>query len=119
MMGQTKGISLNAALVSDAPLNPFIHLAELTSTSPVMAHITTVSQKVPVDETNAWRTGFFVCAAAATIGALPKPDSFENRPLAIPNLTASFMVEPRKPPIAACPLNAPFRIKARVSGRVE
>ena len=49
-----------------------------------MAHTTTVSQNVPVDETSAWRTGFFVCAAAATMGALPRPDSFEKSPRAMP-----------------------------------
>ncbi len=38
-----------------------------------MRQTTTVSQNVPVDETSAWRTGFLVCAAAATIGALPEP----------------------------------------------
>ena len=53
-------------------------------TSPVSAHITTVSQNVPVDDTKAWRTGFFVRAAAATIGAEPSPDSLLNRPRAMP-----------------------------------
>ena len=43
------------------------------------AHTTTVSQKVPVEDTSAWRTGFRVCAAAAAIGAEPIPDSLENR----------------------------------------
>lgn len=55
-----------------------------TMTSPVMAHMITVSQKVPVDDTSAWRTGLRVWAAAATIGAEPMPDSFENSPRAIP-----------------------------------
>ncbi len=49
-----------------------------------MAQTTTVSQNVPVDDTSAWRTGLRVCAAAATIGALPSPDSFEKSPRAIP-----------------------------------
>ena len=53
-------------------------------TKPVNAQMMTVSQKVPVDDTNAWRTGLRVCAAAATIGADPKPDSLEKRPRAIP-----------------------------------
>ena len=56
----------------------------VTTTSPDSRQITTVSQKVPVDETSAWRTGLRLCAAAATIGAEPKPDSFENRPRATP-----------------------------------
>ena len=32
----------------------------VTSTIPVSAHTTTVSQKVPVLDTSAWRTGFLV-----------------------------------------------------------
>ena len=82
--GPTTGRSLNAALVSAAPVSPFVHSPELTSTRPVMAHTTTVSQKVPVEETSAWRTDVFVCAAAATMGALPRPDSLEKRPRATP-----------------------------------
>src|SRR5437899_6740483 len=85
-------------LVNAAPLRPFVHSPELTNTSPVIAQMITVSQKVPVEETGAWQTGFFVCAAAATIGALPSPDSFEKSPRATPNRMASFMVAPAKPP---------------------
>src|SRR2546425_8317216 len=54
--GPTSGRSPNAALVSAAPVSPFVHSPELTSTRPVMAHTTTVSQKVPVEETSAWRS---------------------------------------------------------------
>ena len=57
---------------------------QLTITIPVMAQMTTVSQNVPDADTKAWRTGFLVCADAATIGAEPRPDSLENKPLAIP-----------------------------------
>ena len=77
-------MSANAAFVSAAPFSPCVQSPELTTTRPVMAQTTTVSQNVPVDETSAWRTGFFVCAAAATIGALPRPDSLEKRPRAMP-----------------------------------
>ena len=70
-------------------------------TIPVSAHITTVSQKVPVEETSAWRTGFRVWAAAATIGAEPNPDSLEKRPLAIPNLAGIITLAPANPPPAA------------------
>ena len=52
----------------------------VTSTRPVIRQTTTVSQKVPVLDTRAWRTGFLVCAAAAAIGAEPMPDSLENKP---------------------------------------
>src|SRR6266540_6948058 len=84
MNGPTTGSSLKADLVKEAPLRPFVQSMELTTTSPVIKQTTTVSQKVPVDETRAWRTGFLVCAAAATMGALPSPDSFENSPRAMP-----------------------------------
>ena len=58
--------------------------AELTSVIPVRAQITTVSQNVPVIDTRDCLTGFLVIAEAATIGAEPIPDSFENSPLAHP-----------------------------------
>src|SRR5262249_17507912 len=118
-IGPTVGRSANAACVSPAPLSPLVHSPELTMTRPVMRQTTTVSQNVPVDDTSAWRTGFFVCAAAATIGALPSPDSFENNPRATPKRIASFMPAPRKPPAAAWPFQAPERIVATVSGTAE
>jgi DNA-binding Lrp family transcriptional regulator len=51
-------------------------------------------------ETRAWVTGDFVWAAAAAIGALPSPDSFEKTPRAIPILIASITAAPAKPPVA-------------------
>ncbi len=83
-VGPIQGMCENAAWVSAAPFRPFAHSPELTTTSPVIAQTTTVSQKVPVEETSACRTGFLVWAAAATIGALPSPDSLENSPRAMP-----------------------------------
>ena len=68
---------------------------------PVMAHITTVSQNVPDEETSACLTGLRVCAAAATSGAEPRPDSFELMRRAIPYLAARLIDEPTKPPPAA------------------
>ncbi len=56
-----------------------------TSTKPVSRQMTTVSQKVPVMDTRAWRAGLRVAAAEATMGAEPRPDSLENRPRAQPN----------------------------------
>ena len=78
----------------------------LTITIPVKAHITTVSQNVPLAETKACLTGFRVCAEAATIGAEPIPDSLENKPRAIPYRAANIMVLPAKPPPAACGIKA-------------
>ena len=57
----------------------------MTSTNPVMVHTMMVSKNVPVMEIKPWRTGSLVCAAAAAIGALPKPDSFEKIPRATPD----------------------------------
>ncbi len=47
--------------------------------------MTPVDQNAPVMEMSAWSAGFFVLAAAATMGAVPSPDSLENRPRAQPN----------------------------------
>ena len=85
--GPNVGICPKATFVSVAPAVESMSglaIMELTRTNPVIAHITTVSQKGEVELTNAWRTGFFVRAAAATIGALPSPLSFEKSPRAIP-----------------------------------
>ena len=100
----TYGILLNAKWVSAAPSSAEIAgsaIILLTTTNPVNAHITTVSQNVPVEETNACRTGFRVWAAAATIGAEPNPDSLENNPLAIPKRAATIITVPVAPPPAA------------------
>ena len=83
----------------------------VTTTRPDSAQMTTVSQNVPVDETSAWRTGFRVWAAAATIGAEPRPDSFENRPRATPKRAAPAPA-PTKPPAAAGGENALFTISS-------
>ena len=83
----TTGILLNATLVSAAPSEKLMSGCAstlLTITMPVKAQITTVSQNVPVEETRAWRTGLRVCAAAATMGAEPSPDSLLNNPRAMP-----------------------------------
>ena len=69
-----------------------------TSTMPVSAQMTTVSQKVPVMDTSAWRAGLRVEAAEATMGAEPRPDSLENRPRAQPNCSAIMRPAPTAPP---------------------
>ena len=90
----------------------------VTSTRPVIRHTTTVSQKVPVEETSAWRTGLRVCAALATSGAEPMPDSFENRPRATPYCIAMRRPPPTSPPATAPGLNASVRI-ACSAGRMK
>jgi len=50
----------------------------------VIKAIEPFNRYVPVEDTSACRTGFLDCAAAATIGADPSPDSLLKRPRAIP-----------------------------------
>ena len=54
-------------------------------------------------------------AAAAAIGALPRPDSLENIPLAIPCCIAITIV-PSVPPASALPVKADFTIEIRAAG---
>ena len=102
--------------MSAAPVAPVVHSPELTITSPVMRQITTVSQNVPLEETSACRTGFFVRAAAATMGALPRPDSFENSPRAMPYRSAMATLLPANPPVAADPEKAPSNTSPSAAG---
>ena len=60
--------------------------------------------------------GSFVFAAAAAIGAEPRPDSFEKTPRAMPFCIAIMTVEPAKPPAAAVPVNALSKISAIAAG---
>ena len=52
-------------------------------------------------------TGSLVFAAAAAIGADPRPDSLEKTPRATPFWIAILTVAPAKPPMAAVPVKAP------------
>lgn len=72
----------------------------------MIRHITTVDQKVPVEAMSAWRAGLRVLAAAATMGAVPRPDSLENSPRAHPYCKAIMMPLPTAPPNAALLVNA-------------
>ena len=82
---------------------------------PVIVHITIVSINVPVIDTSPWRTGSFVCAAAAAIGAEPSPASFENMPRAMPFCIATVML-PTIPPVTAAGLKAPLTISTIAPG---
>ena len=82
----------------------------VTSTRPVIRHTTTVSQKVPVADTRACRTGLRVCAAEATSGAEPMPDSLENSPRATPKRMAAMSPCPTSPPAAAPGVKASRRM---------
>ena len=81
-----------------------------------MVQIMMVSIKVPVMEISPCSAGHFVFAAAATIGALPRPDSLENKPRAIPLRIANIIVAPKKPPVAAVPVKASCRTIAIAPG---
>ena len=81
-----------------------------------MVQIIRVSIKVPVMEIRPCSAGSLVLAAAAAMGAEPRPDSLENTPRAIPFCMAIMMVEPAKPPAAAAPVNADSKIRATAAG---
>ena len=87
----------------------------MTMERPVIVQITIVSMNVPVMDTRPWRTGSFVWAAAAAIGALPRPDSLEKIPRAIPFCIATTMV-PIAPPASALPVKADFTIVTIAAG---
>jgi len=57
-----------------------------------------------------------VCAAAAAIGALPRPDSLEKTPRETPILIVNITVAPAKPPEAAVFVNASFNINEIIKG---
>jgi hypothetical protein len=88
----------------------------MISTVPVMKQIIMVSKKIPVMEISPCLAGSFTFAAAAAIGTLPRPDSFEKIPRAIPILTASITPAPRKPPLAAVHAKAEFITREQVGG---
>ena len=97
---------------------PGFFITVVTSTRPVIRHTTTVSQNVPVEETSACRTGLRVCAAEATSGAEPMPDSLENSPRATPYCIARRMPPPVSPPATAPGWNASVKI-ACSAGRIK
>ncbi len=98
------------------PARSSVQESVMISTVPVIRQTTMVSKKVPVMEIRPCFAGSFTFAAAAAMGELPRPDSFEKIPLAIPILTASITPAPRKPPLAAVPVKAELTIRAKVSG---
>ena len=107
---------LNASIVMSTPLSPSegSHAPVTTMARPVMVHITIVSMNVPVMQTSPCRAGSFVLAAAAAIGAEPRPASFENMPRATPICIAT-KIEPTTPPVNAAGLNAAFTMSSIAS----
>ena len=90
-----------------------------TSTKPVSRQMTPVDQKAPVMEMSACSAGLRVLAAAATMGAVPRPLSLENKPRAQPNCRAMIMPEPTAPPKAALGVKAHSRISPTASPSTE
>ena len=87
----------------------------MTMHRPVMVQITMVSIKVPVIDTRPCRTGSLVWAAAAAIGAEPRPASFEKMPRAMPFCMAMVTL-PTTPPVTAAGLKAARTIVSRAAG---
>ena len=106
----------NANVVIAAPDVSPLHTPVSTKVRPVIVQIIMVSKKVPVIEISPCFTQESVFAAAAAIGALPKPDSLENTPRATPLWIASITVAPKKPPVAAVGVKALLITKAIASG---
>jgi AGCS family alanine or glycine:cation symporter len=103
-------LGVKAMLVIAVPATSDCQAPVRTRVIPVMVQMMMVSKKVPVMQTRPCSTQESVFAAAAAIGAEPKPDSLENTPRATPACSASIIVAPAKPPVAAVVVNAAFRI---------
>ena len=82
---------------------------------PVMLQMIIVSINVPVMDMRPCLTGSLVFAAAAAIGAEPRPASLENIPLDIPFCIATN-TEPTIPPVNAFGSNAASIIIAIAAG---
>ena len=99
------GRNVNAAVVRLEVLHPVMEegffCILVMMTSPVTAHMITVSQKTAVIEIRACLRGLFSEEEAAAIAAVPIPASLVKSPLAMPYLAALIMVLPIKPPAAA------------------
>ena len=96
----------NAYVVTCTPSSPSTcHAPVRTIERPVIVQMTMVSMNVPVMLTRPCLTGSFVLAAAAAMGALPRPASFEKMPRATPFCIAMNIV-PTAPPVTAFGANA-------------
>lgn len=105
----------NALVVTETPSRPTFHEPVITIVSPVIVQITSVSIKVPIIEIRPCCAGASATAAAAAIGALPRPASLEKIPLATP-ICIAIIIEPIAPPPTARRPNALCTIVARALG---
>ena len=92
-------------MVTATPSRPIFHVPAITIERPVIVQITIVSMNVPSIEIRPCCPGESVSAAAAAIGALPRPASLEKIPRAIPFCIA-INTAPSAPPAAARRPNA-------------
>ena len=100
------------APTSNTPVVPLVN----TITIPVIVQIIIVSKNVPVIDISPCLAGELVFAAAAAIGALPSPASFENTPLATPLLIIEVIATPKSPPPTAFVVNADLNISPTAAG---
>ncbi|MNE44619.1 hypothetical protein D3C80_1388550 [compost metagenome] len=80
--------------------------------SAVLVHTRMVSMNTLSDCTMPWAAGCATSATAATLGALPRPASLENRP----RLTPIRIAAPTLPAKASSRPKALLTISARVAG---
>ena len=108
-----------AARVRVAPSSPLDHWPVETMTRQVMLHTTKVSTKTSKIPMSPCFTGWSTWAVAWIMGAEPQPASLLNTERESPTLMAWVTVAPRKPPKAAVPVKAVWKIRAKAPGRAE
>ena len=92
------------------------HRPEVRITRPVMVHMTMLSKNTSKEPHRPWRAGWSLAAVAWAMGAEPLPASWVNTPRAIPMRQAYITVAPRKPPVAAVPVKASWKMLAKAAG---
>ena len=90
----------NACCVNEIPV-PSAFPSAIKITNADNVKITKVSIKTVTIATCPWSSGFLTFAIAWACGVEPIPASFENNPLATPNLIAFFIPIPKNPPKTA------------------
>ncbi len=82
------------------PELPLASTPELRMTKAVIEHTTVVSINTSAAPQSPWRNGCGVAAFECTIGAVPRPASFDSMPRAMPIWIADMTAAPAKPPMA-------------------
>ena len=115
-MAWSSSIACSTSARSTEPTCAASRTRAVRITRPVTEHTTSVSRKVCVIDTSAWRTGSRVAAAAATMPAEPRPLSFENTPRAMPKRSAVATDAPSMPPPKAVGVKAALNVTYSASG---